>query len=308
MLFIAGCLPLPSVDQAAALAQLGRVSAWWAARVAPVPPAFSILAPGLLGLVVARFGLSMAVNPRAPSPTDGAWRATIASLFVTASFVGGIAMSLALHHRFSDLHRADPVLGALIDGAGTAVGAAVLWSLATLVRQSGVASGALLLFGAWELARTVRFTLELIAAALAGEGPLLALSLHTGLVPLAVLMLALWRWVPGPYPIGLWRGLTLRGPLDLLVLPLVAGGLASIIADDLAGYPSWTPQPPLYDPGLLARTLAGLLVVPAIGAWVRRVPGRVGGARYLIGGLILLGLTGALAALVLALGPRPLAG
>ncbi len=291
LLFAAALIPLPGVLQGAALAQLGRTGALWATHVGPFPPAFSILSTGLLGLVLARFALGVAVDRARPAPSDAAWTWTLAAMFVAASWLGGVAMSLALHERFRDLYAVEPVLGALVDGVVVAVAGALLWSLADLVRASGVASGALLLFAAWESVRILRFLAELVAAAAAGEPELAWLALHSGLVPVALMMLSLWRFRPAAGERPVWRGLTVRGPLDLLALPLVAGALASVVADDLMGYPSWTPQPPLYDPGLLPRTLAALLAVPAIGAWVRRGPGAPGSIGWFLGALALLGLT-----------------
>jgi hypothetical protein len=291
MLAIAGTVPLPGVHQRAALGQLGRVAAWWVDVAAPFPPAFSILSTGLIGLVIARFALALAVNPRQPAPSDRAWTMAITMMYVSASWLGGVALALTLHHRFADLYVGDPVLGALVDGTAIAVGAALAWALADLVRASGVASGALVLFGAWELTRIGRYAIELAAAAAAGEPELPWLALHGGFIPLALMMLALWRWTPRSGPIVVWRGLTVRSSLDLLMLPLVAGGLASLVADDLLGHPSWTPQPPLYDPGLLPRTLASVLVVPAVGAWSRRHAGAPGSVGWLFGALALLGLT-----------------
>lgn len=294
LLLIAAFLPLPSADQAASLAQLGRVSAWWVERFGAVPPAFSILSSGLIGLVIVRFGLAMTVNPRDPSPGDGIWKATLLTLFVAASFVLGVAMGLAIHHRFPDLHRGDPVIGALSDGATGAVTAALLWSLADLVRRSGVAAGAMLLFGVWELTRIGRYIMELLAAASVREPELFTLAGHTGLLPVACMMLVLWRWSPTRTPSAVWRGLTLHSPLDLLVLPLAVGSIASLIADDLAGYPAWTPQPPLYEPGLLPRSIVALLTVPAVAAWLRRQPTEPGSVAYLFGAVGLITITIAL--------------
>ncbi|TVQ92969.1 MAG: hypothetical protein EA397_05630 [Deltaproteobacteria bacterium] len=301
VLLIAGLLPLPSADQGASLAQMGRVSGWWVHNVGAFPPAFSILSSGLIGLVIVRFGLNLIVNPREPSPADKIWKPTILSLFLAASFVLGVAMGLALHHRFPDLHRGDPVLGALSDGATSAIAAALLWTLAELVRKSGIANGALFLFGIWEVLRIGRFLSELLAAASVREPDLFTMAGHAGLLPVACTLLLLWRWRPTPMPQPIWRGLTLRSPLDLAILPLAIGGVASLIADDLAGYPAWTPQPPMYEPGLLPRTLVALLTVPAIALWLRRQPSRRGSVFYLFGAVTLFSFTLALEVVVAAL-------
>lgn len=282
MLLVLAVVPLPGIQQLAGLTQLGRASGWWAAQFGGWPPSFSPLSTGLLGLVLARFALDLVLPPAASASTRKLWSAVAQGLYLGASFAGGIAMGLAMDERFPDLVLLDgPILGVLL-GAVMLVTGAALWSMAGLVRRSGIASGALLLFGVWEAVRAARFTVELILASQAGEPDLGWLAVHTGAVPLSLTMVALWRWTPSDLPVHLGRSLVIRGPLDILILPLVVGALVGTLASDLAGYPVWTPQPPLYDPGLLARTVAALLVVPTLGWWMRRQPGAPGSPIWVV--------------------------
>jgi len=172
--------------------------------------------------------------------------------------------------------------------------AAALWSMVSLIRTSGVASGALLLFGVWEIIRGLRFIAELLLAHNAGEPDLGWLAIHTGALPMGLTLLALWRWVPHRYPANVMRSLALRGPLEVLFLPLAVGALVGVLTSALSGFPAWTPQPPIYDPGTLARTVAALLVVPALGFWLRRQPGQPGSVGWAVLGIVLLAATGGL--------------
>lgn len=289
-------VPLPGIDQAAALQQLGRASAWWSHAAAAWPPAFSPLSSGLLGLVLARLALDLILGPEQDLATRRLWTAVIMGLYLGGTFVGGVALALALRRTFSDLLVVqDPFVLAGLVGLSTTAAAAAAWSFASLVRRSGLASGALLLFGVWELVRMGRFLLELGFALLGTDSPepgLALMPLHLGVLPVALVCLALWRASPGPLPVLLARRLTVRSPLDLLIVPLVVGAIAGTFAADLAGIPPWTPQSPLYDQGLLARTLGSLLVVPAISVWLmqrRAGPGHWGWAVLALGLLLAVG-------------------
>ncbi|MFK7930682.1 MAG: hypothetical protein AB8H79_21025 [Myxococcota bacterium] len=294
MLLGLALVPLPGISQGASLAQLGRGSAWWMDTVGGWPPAFSPLSTGLLGLVLARFALDTVVPMGGPPSTRRLWAAIAQGLYLGASFAGGVAMGLTLESRFPDLVVLDGlVLGVLLGAIGL-ITAAALWSMASLIRRSGVASGALLLFGVWEIIRSLRFIAELLLANNAAEPDLGWLAIHTGALPLGLTLLALWRWVPHRSPLPVIRSLALRGPLDVLFVPLAVGALAGVLTSDLSGFPSWTPQPPIYDPGTLARTVAALLVVPALGFWLRRQPGRPGAFGWAILGFVLLAATAGL--------------
>lgn len=298
LLLLCALLPLPGVHQLAALHQLGRATAWWARIVGGWPPGFSALSMGLGGLVFARLGLGLILAPDMPATTARTWRTGILTIYVFGSALTGVAMGLTLAERFPDLVTTDALLLATLDAATFSVVAVFLWALADLVRKSGVASGSLLLFGAWEAVRMTRFALELLAAAEAGEVGLMPLAFHLGTLPAVLILVALWRWEPGPLPLPVGRALVLRSPVDLIVVPMVIGAVAATIANDLSGFPSWTPQPPLYDPGLVSRTLGGLLVVPALGWWMRSQPGHRGTVGWAVVALGLLLLTGALVLLV----------
>lgn len=295
LLFGLALIPLPGIDQTAALHQLGHASALWVQGLAAWPPAFSPLATGLLGLVVARLAMDLLASPRQDEIVQRLWVAITTGLYIGGTFAGGVALGLTMELRFDHLLVVtDRVVLAGLIAISTTAAAAALWSLATLVKRSGVASGALLLFGAWELTRMGRFLADLGLALFQDGGPEPGLGLmpaHAGLLPIALVALALWRWTP-VWGRPILRETRARGPIDLLVFPLAVGGVAATIAADIAGMPPWTPQSPLYDQGLLARTLASLLVVPAIGVWMRRQPGAPGHWGWAVLGFGLLGAVG----------------
>ena len=309
LLLLAGLaiIPLPGIHQQAALTQLGRVSAWWAQVAFAWPPAFSPLATGLLGLVVARGLMDLATHPGQDAFVRRLWVAIASGLYLGGTFAGGVGLGLTLDLRFPDLLVLDNrlVLAVLI-GLSTTAAAAALWSISGLVRKSAIASGALLFFFAWELLRITRFLGELGFALFDAGGPepgLGFMPMHAGLVPLGLTCVALWRWSPDRYPIRIARDLHVRGPLDLLALPLAIGAIAGTLTADLSDVPAWTPQSPLYDTGLLARSLASLLVVPALAVWMRRQPGSPGGWGWAVVGFGLIALSLAAMALTMSWSP-----
>jgi hypothetical protein len=298
LLLAAGLLPLPGVDQLSALTQAGRVSGWWAHNVFPLPPAFSLLSGGLLGLVAARAGLDLILTDDLTPSGRRLWTAAVAGLYAAGSVFAGIALGLRLGDRFPELVVGDGLLVAMLHGLAGAAIAGLLWTLSDLVRRSGIANGSLTLFLAWEGVHAVYYVLELLAAAWLHEPELLMKTLYVGTLPVALVFVALWRWAPSTYPLQVWRGLWIRGPLDLIAVPLVAGAMAGTFAGDLVGYPAWTPQPPIYHPGLVPRTLVALLCVPALAFWLNRQPGRPGGWPWLAGAGAACLLTAAMAAAV----------
>jgi len=285
-------IPLPGVDQHAALIQLGRASGWWTRVAVAWPPAFSPLATGVLGLVLARLAMDLLVAPRQDPVARRLWIAITSGLYLGGTFAGGVAIGLTLEQRYADLLVLNNrVVLAMLIGLSTTAAAATLWSLATLIKRSGLASGALLLFFAWELVRIGRFLLELGFALFGPDGPepgMGYMPMHSGLVALGLTCIAIWRWAPDAYPIRITRNVAVRGPVDLLAIPLVVGAIAGTLAADLTDVPAWTPQPPLYDTGLLARTLGSLLVVPALAVWVRRQSGAPGHWGWGVGGALLM--------------------
>jgi len=226
------------------------------------------------------------------------WGGAVALLYVLAAAGSGAVLGAGLAGRFPDLVTTGDAAMALLAAASCAAVAACLWSVADLIRRSRLASGALLLFLVWEGLRALRFVVELLGAARANEPDRLVLVLHTGALPVVLVLLALWRWEPRSWPIPLGRGLKARGPLDLVAVPLVLGAIAGTLTADLVDYPTWTPQPALYDPGLLARTLGGLLAVPALAWWLRRQDGAPGHPAWLALAGSVLALSLALAGLV----------
>lgn len=285
-------IPLPGIDQTASLHQLGRASGWWVERALPWPPAFSPLSTGLLGLVVARAAMELLTHPGQDAFTRRLWTSIASGLFLGGTFAGGVALGLSLELSFDDLLVVtDKVVLAGLIAVSTTLTAAALWAISDLIKKSGLGSGALTLFFVWELARMGRFVLELGFALFQEGGPEPGISwmpLHIGLLPMGMICLALWRRTPGKLPARLMRNLSLRSPLDLLILPLVVGAVAGTVASDLAGMPQWLPQSPLYDQGLLARSLASILVIPAVAAWTQRQPGAPGHIGWGIAGLVLL--------------------
>lgn len=283
-------LPLPGVDQAAAHAALGRVSAWWASQVGVWPPAFSLLSGGLLGLVAARFAQDLVLGPWMAPSARPIWRALFAGLYLAGSGVSGLAIGLTLDHRLPELAPLGAVVTGTLTAAGSVAAAALVWSLAALFRSSGLGNGAAALFLVAEFVRAGRYYAEWIAGVAAGEPDLGWLPLSGPLVPLGLVCLLLWRWTPD-FPRDVARGLHARGATDLLALPLILGALGGTLAADLAGWPSWFPQSPLYDPGLVARAVGTLLAVPALGFWVARQPGKPGSPWWLGFGLLALAAT-----------------
>lgn len=288
-------LPLPGIDQDAALRQLGRSSQWWTSVAIPWPPAFSPLSTGLLGLVIGRLALGLLTVPGQDPVVRRLWQAITLGLYLGGTFASGVALGLTLDLRYPDLIVVgDQVVLAGLAGVSCTAAAAALWSIAELIARSGLVSGALALFGAWEAVRIVRFMVEAVLELAAGGGPELGaawMPLHAGLLPVGMICLSLWRRTPDRGPVRVMRNMWLRGPFDLLVLPLVAGAIAATISADIAGIPQWTPQPPLYDQGLLARSMVSLLVVPTIAAWAERRPGTPGSVGWGIAGFVLLGGT-----------------
>ena len=298
LLLSAGLLPLPGVNQITALLSIGRVAGWWAENVWPLPPAYSVLSGGVLGLLAARAGLGVILTDDLTPSGRRTWTAAVAGLYAAGSVIGSIAMAMAMDQRFPELITGDLLTVALLHGLSGAAAAGLLWSLSDLAQRSGLGNGALLLFLAWEGARAVTYVLELLAASWVHEPELLFKAMHAGTLPVALVFVALWRWAPTAYPLQVYRGLYIRGPLDLVALPLAAGSLAGTIAGDLIGYPAWMPQPQMYHPGLVPSTLVALLCVPALAFWLRRHPGVSGGPPWLMGAIALLVLTALLAAVV----------
>lgn len=298
LLLAAAFFPLPGIDQFRALHSVGRVAGWWADNVWPLPPAYSMLSGGVLGLVISRGGLDLLLTDDLTASGRRTWTAAVAGLYAAGSVVGGIAMAMAMERRFPELLVGDTFTVAMLHGLAGAAIAGLLWTLADLAKRSGVGNGSLVLFLAWEAAHAVYFVVEILAAASVHEPELLEKTLYVGTIPVALVFVTLWRWTPTTYPLPVWRGLAIRGPIDLFAVPLVAGAIAGTVAGDLVGYPMWAPQPPIYHPGLVPRTLVALLTVPAIAFWLRRHPGVSGTWMWLFGAAAATLLTAALAFVV----------
>lgn len=283
-------LPLPGVDQGASLAQMGRLTAYRDQLGFNWPPAYSLLTPGIAGLVLARATRDLLTAPEQSPTTQLLW-----SSVVWMGFVGGVMLyssvfALRFAERLPDLVLVrQPGQFMVFALTSTAVAAMATWHIASYIRASGWVNGAPLLLlvvaGTREVWRFIEYYMAFLEPG--GAEPGLAwVPLHSPLLPAGLVALALWRHLPAPDARKAGRNLKMLGGLSLIAIPFFVSSLASGIGAEFSGLPSWMPQPPIYDQGMELGSLLGILTIPPIAWWLQSKPGRPGGLAWGIFGMI----------------------
>jgi hypothetical protein len=216
-------IPAPGIDHEL-LAAARRSGGMFGLFESPLPE-ISLAGSSLVWLVLVRGALLVLPRP------SRAWAIAGFVAYVLIALASGFTTAVYLESVGVSSMYGEPVVNPgwgfrLTLGLTYAASAALTWGLATAITRTGLAHGSLLLAGA---------SLGMHALVyLASLGPLLqtaGLSLSVigapllGTVPLIVGLIALWRWSPASWPLPLLRDAAFLGPMDVMVLPYVLGGL-----------------------------------------------------------------------------------
>jgi hypothetical protein len=161
-------------------------------------------------------------------------------------------------------------------------GAAICWALADWISRRGIGRGPLILFGVSSALQgyTALHELGQRAGRDGIEGVYTLIALASG-IPLALVFIALSRRGTLEWPVVLKRGLVLTTPIDLLVMPYLAGHLAlELIQRPLAVAAANNVNPLPWVAQL--DTLAALATAAGITVWLAGRPSRGLNGGYLV--------------------------
>lgn len=275
-------IPMPGVDVEAMRVFEDSAGVW------PFHTGRAVIAGGaILWLVIFR-GLAglLAREPFEANPTVNR---LLCGLYLGVALLRGYALAISLETisgPFGSIVLEPGMRFRLLVAATIGAGAAVEWALADWISRRGVGRGPLILFavvvllgGATELAH-----FGVVAGRDGVAGIYALISLAAG-IPLALVLFALSRKGTLTWPIVVKRGLVLTSPIDLLIVPYVAGRVTLeliqspvIFAAEAQGAEpfAWLAQ---------LDTMAALTTAAGITVWLMGRPSRGISAGYLMAAL-----------------------